>query len=189
MIKFKNTYRIPSSRLKGWDYGSSGIYFVTICTKDRQHYFGEIVVETDDYPSLHNGEMHNRASLRGTEIGMMAQKYWNEIPIHFPFVALDEFVIMPNHVHGILLIDKQESETWTPNVFGKQSRNLASIIRAYKASVKRFSNSNEIPFAWQVRYFDRIIRNEHELQNIRQYILNNPVKWSEDMNNPENLMM
>lgn len=186
MEKFQNKYRIPSARLKGYDYGSHGLYFVTICTKEKTHYFGNIV-ESDDYPSptteTHNHtstETHNRASLRETEIGKIARKFWQQIPQHFPFIELDEFVIMPNHVHGILFINKPEEVTWTPNGFGSQSRNLASIIRAFKASVKRFANQNNIEFEWQSRYHDRIIRSYTELDNIREYIINNPIKWSTD---------
>jgi REP element-mobilizing transposase RayT len=85
---------------------------------------------------------------------------------------------MPNHVHGIIFINKPEETTWVPNNFGSQSRNLASIIRGYKASVKRFANQNNIEFEWQSHYHDRIIRNYNELDNIREYIINNPIKWS-----------
>ena len=90
MKKFQNKYRIPSARLQSWDYGSDGYYFITICTAHMEHYFGEI----------HDGEMiHN-------ELGKIADKYWEEIPVHFPFVELGNYVVMPNHVHGILIIDK-----------------------------------------------------------------------------------
>ena len=90
--KFQNKYRIKSTRLQDWDYGSNAAYFVTICTQNREHYFGEIT----------NGIMQL------SEIGYMANKYWSEIPKHFPFVELDEFVIMPNHVHGIIVINKPD---------------------------------------------------------------------------------
>ena len=91
--KFRNRYRIPSTRLSHWDYGSNALYFVTICTKHRECYFGEIMDE----------------KMQLSEIGLLAQKYWLEIPIHFPFVVLDEFVVMPDHVHGILVIDKTDT--------------------------------------------------------------------------------
>jgi putative transposase len=121
MDKFQNKYRIPSARLKGYDYGSNGMYFVTICTQNRLHYFGEIV----------------STSLRPTVIGQIAIDFWNEIPKHFPFVELDEFIIMPNHIHGILFFNKPNKTDWTPNQFGAQSKNLGSVIRGFKASVKR----------------------------------------------------
>ena len=211
MEKFQNKYRIPSARLKGYDYGSNGLYFVTICTKEKIHYFGNIVethdyaspiintnpVETDDCPSPNKTNLktdnylslqehknikqtHNHASLRETEIGKVAREFWQQIPLHFPFVELDEFIVMPNHVHGIIFINKPEETTWIPNNFGSQSRNLASIIRGFKASVKRFANQNNIEFEWQSRYHDRIIRSYAELDNIREYIINNPIKWSTD---------
>jgi putative transposase len=88
--KFQNKYRISSARLKNWDYGSNAIYFVTICTQNREHYFGNIA----------DGKMEL------SETGKIAQRFWVEIPIHFPFVKLGEFVVMPNHVHGIIIIDK-----------------------------------------------------------------------------------
>lgn len=208
MEKFQNKYRIPSARLKGYDYGSHGMYFVTVCTKNKNHYFGTIV-ETDDCPSQintndcpsqkqnntepdnhlalqnknHNrasNETHNCASLRETEIGKIAREFWEQIPQHFPFVELDEFIIMPNHIHGILFINKPDKSDWNSNTFDTQTRNLASVIRAYKASVKRFANQNDIEFEWQSRYHDRIIRDFNEFSNIREYILNNPQKWAND---------
>lgn len=163
--KYQNKYRIPSARLQGYDYGLSGAYFVTICTKNRIHYFGEIV-ETDYHPSL-----------RATTIGKIAHEYWSEIPNHFPFVMLDEFVIMPDHVHGILIFNKPDKHDWQPNVFGSQSRNLGSVIRGFKASVKRYANENGIQFEWLARYYDRVVRDEDELNRIRNYIKNNPAKW------------
>ncbi|MBA3901569.1 MAG: transposase [Bacteroidetes bacterium] len=96
MDKFKNKYRIPSARLQSWDYSSNGSYFITICTKNRKHYFGEII----EKPNL--GE----PIMQLNEIGQLAQKYWLEIPIHYPFIELGNFVVMPNHTHGILIINK-----------------------------------------------------------------------------------
>jgi putative transposase len=90
--KFQNKYRIPSARASWWDYGKNAGYFVTICTQYRKHYFGEIV------------EMH----MHLTPTGQSVYDCWNEIPKHFPYVLLDEFVVMPNHVHGIIIIDKPE---------------------------------------------------------------------------------
>jgi len=101
MDKFNNKYRIPSARLQSWDYGSNGAYFITICTKHRQHLFGEI----------YNNEMQLNES------GQLAEKYWLEIPMHFPFIELGNFVVMPNHTHGILIIDKPDGGiVETPNL-------------------------------------------------------------------------
>jgi len=173
MDKFLHKYRIASTRLQTWDYGSQGLYFITICTKNRQNYFGEIVAKTQ-----------NIASLQPTPMGVTAEKNWKEIPLHFPFVELDEFVVMPNHIHGILFFNPPYLSDWTTNKFGPQSKNLASVIRGYKASVKTFSTINQIQFGWQSRFHDHIIHSSKELSNIRQYIINNPVKWGKDKDNP-----
>ena len=124
--KYQNKYRIPSNRLQGYDYGANGCYFITICTKNRIHYFGKIVVETDNYPSIETGnietdnypsietgnvETDNYPSLLATEIGKIAEKFWLEIPNHFPFVDLDQYVIMPNHIHGILILHGKNDST------------------------------------------------------------------------------
>lgn len=177
--KYKNRYRIQSARLNGWDYGSHGLYFVTICTKDRISYFGEIknpVVETKNF-----------ASLQTSEIGNVAHNNWLDIPKHFPFVELDEYIVMPNHIHGIIFINKPYKLDWQPNKFGAQSQNLGSIIRGYKVSVKKYATLNNIEFAWQPRYYDRVIRDEKEYINVREYIYNNPNNWLLNKDEVENL--
>ena len=93
MDKFKNKYRIPSARLLNWDYGSNGAYFITICTKGREHFFGEI-----SNVVIPNMQLNT--------VGYLAEQYWLAIPAHFPFVELGNFVVMPNHIHGILIVDK-----------------------------------------------------------------------------------
>jgi REP element-mobilizing transposase RayT len=164
-IKYKGKYRIPSNRLQGYDYGANGCYFVTICTKNRQHH--------------HHHQRHH-------PIGEIAEQYWLDIPNHFQCVILDEFVIMPNNIHGILFFDKSVETDNYPSLhgtsakFGKQSQNLGSVIRAFKSSLKRYANENNIDFAWQERFYDRIIRNNDALENVRAYIYNNPVNWKND---------
>lgn len=185
--QFKGKYRVSSARMTNWDYGSHGLYYITICTKDRINYFGEIVpeqnVETQNLASPkeviseHDTKTQNLASLRRTLIGEVAFNNWLDIPNHFPFVELDEFVIMPNHIHSILFINKPDKIDWQANKFGAQSRNLASIIRGYKASVKTYATLSNIEFHWQPRYHDRIIRDEREYLNVRAYIINNPLQW------------
>jgi putative transposase len=88
--KFRNKYRVPSARLQNWDYGSNGAYFITICTKGMQHFFGEVV----DKKMILNS------------VGILAEEYWIEILKEFPYVEFGNFQIMPNHMHGILIIDK-----------------------------------------------------------------------------------
>ncbi len=190
--KFKGKYRISSARWAAWDYSSNAAYFVTICVANRAHDFGEIV----------NGHMNL------SPMGQSAQDCWNEIPVHFSFVELGASVIMPNHAHGVVIINKpvetqniaspqthhhaSPSEVRTQNIetqniaslpknkFGPQSQNLASIIRGYKIGVTKFARQNNIPFAWQARYHDRVIRNAEEHERIYRYILANPQNWEED---------
>ena len=97
MDKFQNKYRIQSARLQNWDYGSNGAYFITICTQNREHFFGEIIGN--------NSSSNKEKSMRLNEIGLLAEKYWKEIPKQFPYVELGNFVVMPNHTHGILIIN------------------------------------------------------------------------------------
>ena len=96
--RFRDSYRIPSARLQSWDYGWNAAYFVTICTAHRERYFGEVVAGFDN----------DQPAVQLSEIGEIAQRCWQEIPNHFPFVLLDEYVVMPNHVHGIIIVNKPE---------------------------------------------------------------------------------
>jgi REP element-mobilizing transposase RayT len=194
ILKFKTKYRAESARRKGWDYSQAGCYFITICTRNKEMFFGEVVGDEDE------------AEVELSEIGKIADKFWLEIPKYFPFIKLYEHIIMPNHVHGIIEIDYEENDKIVAsqkvetqsiaslqgaykNKFGPQSNNLSSIIRGFKAGVKKYATINNIDFAWQPRFYDRIIRSEDELGKIREYIINNPLKWELDKNNPENLFM
>jgi REP element-mobilizing transposase RayT len=107
--KFQDIYRIPSARAEWWDYQNDAAYFITICTGSREHYFGEIVgttsiVETRLIASLPS--IAPKQEMQLSEMGQIARQHWLAIPEHFPFIKLDAFVVMPNHVHGILVIDK-----------------------------------------------------------------------------------
>lgn len=170
--KYQNKYRITTARRPGWDYGSNALYYVTINTKNRVHYFGKIV----------DKEMHL------TNIGRAASDCWQEIPEHFSFVILIKFVVMPDHVHGILRINKppgmdvEETQYFVSlpfqkNKFGPQSNNLASVLRGYKIGVTNFAKSNNILFCWQRGYHDHIIRDDRSFFAISKYIENNPGKW------------
>ena len=171
--KYRNKYRIASARLASWDYGSNAAYFITICVQDRRHAFGEAV----------DGRMNL------TPLGEAVWECWHAIPEHFPFVLLGEFVAMPNHVHGIVIIDKPVVETQDfaslrpnqpQNRFGPQSQNLASIVRGFKIGVTKFAHQRQIAFVWQARYYDHIIRSTAEHERIRKYIVENPQKWADD---------
>src|SRR5699024_6620314 len=140
MTLYKNKYSIESFRLKNWDYRNAGAYFITICTQDRVHFFGEIV----------NGEMQLN------ETGKIAYDFWDEIPTHFAHVQLGEFVIMPNHIHGILiLIDSLQcnestrqcnESTSSKNQFmadiSPKSGSVSTIIRSFKSACTKQINRN-----------------------------------------------
>ncbi|TRX30860.1 transposase [Flavobacterium sp. ZT3R18] len=178
--KFRNKYRVPSARLQNWDYGTNGAYFITICTKETQHFFGEVV----------DMEMNLNA------VGALAEKYWIEIVKQFPYVELGNFQIMPNHMHGILIIDKSVVFVETRFIASVQSEqaiggfsgennpmlaeNISRIIRWYKGRCTfeiRKVNQN---FEWHSRFYDHIIRNSESFERIQNYIEENPSKWEED---------
>ncbi len=173
--KYQNKYRIPSARWAAWDYSANGAYFVTICVDQRAHAFGRVV----------DGVM------QFTPLGQCADDCWNEIPQHFPFVELGAHQVMPNHMHGVIVINKNDGEmvetqnlaslpSEPRNRFGPQSKNLASIIRGYKIGVTKFARANNIPFVWQARYHDHVIRNDGEWERITKYIIANPMNWKND---------
>ena len=197
--KYKNKYRIPSTRLQNWDYGWNAIYFVTICTKDRNHYFGEIT----------DGEMQL------SPVGAIADVLWYELENHFDNIKLDAFVVMPNHIHGIISINNHgENLDDRVNVYnggngrdnacvvstlrdvpplrdatktiGQQrfqhqgSKTLSSIVGSYKSAVSRYAHMSGYDFAWQSRFYDNIIRNNDVLIKIQSYIIDNPIKWNDD---------
>jgi putative transposase len=172
-----------SIRLLGWDYASAGAYFVTICTRERLCLFGEVV----------DGRMQMN------EYGQIAWVCWEEIPLHFPQAELDAFVVMPNHVHGIIIlatpvgarhaVPLQNGISGKPERFGKPvPGSIPTIIRSFKSAVtKRINALRDAPAApvWQRNYYEHIIRNERELGHIREYILSNPANWGTDENNPD----
>ena len=198
--KFQNKYRIASARLQTWDYGWNAAYFVTICTKNKEYFLGNIS----------DGKMHL------SETGNIAQKFWIEIPNHFPFARLGEFIIMPDHMRGIIIIDKiddrQIAVTETPNLGvssvpgipnpvgapeniqnfenpmppksksgGKNEQwkpgTLGVIINQYKRICTINARKTHRNFAWQPRFHDIIIRNDRAFKTISNYIINNPNKW------------
>ncbi|PIU01711.1 transposase [bacterium (Candidatus Torokbacteria) CG09_land_8_20_14_0_10_42_11] len=194
--KFQNKYCVKSARLKKWNYSSEGAYFITICLKNCEYFFGEIV----------NGKMQL------SRIGIVVDKYWREIPKHFPSVILDEYIIMPNHVHGIIMINhnnnshrdvavrrdvavqrlyRERPKNYKMSMISPKSQSLSAIIRSYKSICTKTINKmqNQIFFAWQSRFYDRIIRDDNELNRIREYIFINPSNWMKDCNNPENLLI
>ena len=125
-----------------------------------------------------------------SEIGKIVFDYWFEIPKHFQNVKLDEFCVMPNHIHGILLLNNVGVQNFEPlrNKFQHIiPKSIGSIIRTYKTAVTHWSKQNDYNFFWQRNFYEHIIRNENELNEIREYINNNPLQWELDNENPENI--
>ena len=198
-----NIHHRRSIRLKGYDYSQAGLYFITICVKDRKYLFGEIV----------EGKMILN------DAGKIADECWLEIPKHFLDSVLHEHIVMPNHVHGIIELkhvvgtshvmslqpDDAEITGRTshvmsqPNNFDTSVRtrhvvsqqhnqfskpipgSISVIIQQYKSSVTRFVNKNNISnFRWQSRFYEHIIRNDQSYEQIADYIINNPKNWNKD---------
>ena len=172
-----------SVRLPGFDYTQVGAYFITICSYEMQCIFGEVV----------NGEMWL------SQIGSMVKECWDALPDHFNQIELDEFVVMPNHVHGILsIVDGKprrgtacRAPTPPQERFGSPvSGSLPTIVRSFKyAATKRVNEGRRTPGQppWQRNYYEHVIRNEPDLDRIRHYIVTNPIKWAEDSLNPKNI--
>lgn len=176
MSLYKNKYRVESARLKGWDYSSNGYYFLTICTKNRKHYFGEIVDSKMDLNA----------------IGILTENFWKKIPEYSPYVSLDAFVIMPNHMHGILVIDEPHVETPKLGVSTNKhwkSGTIGVIINQFKRICTINARKINPDFAWQPRFYDHIIRDEESLENIQNYIHKNPQMWYRDRNNKIGIKM
>lgn len=178
--KFKNKYRISSTRLQTWDYGNDGAYFITICTRHRKHFFGEIVL----------GEFEQEMNLN--DYGKIADLYWEEIPEHFPIIELGNYVVMPNHVHGILIIDNpskianSDSDLKNKKTIGQlrfqnQGKDtVSSVVGSYKSAVSKEIHKSFPKFAWQARFHDHVIRDAESFERIQNYIANNPKNWKED---------
>lgn len=181
MSKYLNTYKIESARLSTHDYSANAIYFITINTYRNKKYFGDFVqTRQGASPKLYeqiNLETHHSASLRLTEIGKVAQTNWNAIPKHFPFIRLDEFIIMPNHMHGILHFEGIKKHEYESNKFEAKKGSLGTVINLFKGGITHYANLNNIEFKWQSRYHDRIIQDYDELNNVRNYINRNPLNW------------
>lgn len=203
--RYKGIYRGQTFRLQNWDYGSEGLYFITICTQNREHFFGEI----------------NDGKMNLSEIGRIVESEWLKTPSIRPDMnlELDEFVVIPNHFHAIIHIGANEynstdkncrdamhcaptifpSETISSsdsisssetipihtkkskNQFGPQSKNLASIVRGFKSAVTTWCRKNNYPdFKWQSLFHEHVIRNQQAFEKIQRYIIDNPKNWKDD---------
>ena len=171
--RFHNKYRIESARAEWHDY-NGGTYFITICTKDREHFFGEIM----------DGDMVL------SDIGKYTDEQFQNVSLHYPYAEIPLWTIMPNHLHAIVIIDGNKTkydrrvvETWRAaslqDIANLQGW-LSVVIGGLKSSITRFANQNGLNFAWQPRFHDHIIRDFEELNAIASYIENNVVNWKDD---------
>ncbi len=204
MVLFQNKYRVESMRFKDWDYSSPWWYYVTINTQKHEEWFGKVVKD----------------KMQLNTLGQIVEEEWLKTKMIRKNIDLDCYIVMPNHFHGIIILNKNipdeekshennvemcrslvetdrslvetrrgESLREKQNEFGKPIKNsLSVIINEFKGSVKRWANkNNHEDFFWQTRFYDRIIRNERELFNIRRYIELNPMKWELEKGMPENI--
>jgi putative transposase len=141
MDNYQKKYRVPSARTQWWDYSWAAAYFITICTKNRAHYFGRI----------DNQKMHL------SQVGVLADVFWHEIPKHFNTVELGAFVIMPNHMHGLLIIHSSENSGANPET-------------AENIGASRYQNQGK-------KTVSAMVRNDAAYQRISDYIESNPLNW------------
>jgi len=166
---FNNKYKVDSARLSDWDYSWAGYYFFTICTKNRQNFFGEI-----------------RKGIMGlNELGCVAWKYWHELSKHYFECVLDEFIVMPNHVHGVIQIIELCRDGACPVSTKYDQHSLSNMLGSFKSACSKTIHENyDIYFQWQPRFHDHVVRiGQQYLETIRHYIKNNPAKWYRDRNN------
>ncbi len=170
-----NKHHRRSIRLRGYDYSTTGAYFVTICVEQRRCLFGDVI---DEAIQLHKA-------------GQMIQHMWQQMPQRFPMIMLDTFVVMPNHFHAIVHLESQpylDTSGTTPPT----RTTLGDVLGAFKslttnAYVRGVHHENWPQFdrrLWQRTYWDRIIRNDSELRNVRAYIERNPAQWLADRLHP-----
>jgi len=189
---FKNKYRTESHRLRGWDYRAPGWYFVTICTHEGSHFFGEV----------------DTGIMGLSDIGCIAWKYWYEIPEHHPHVRLGDFIVMPNHAHMTVQLTTKTNKRGVETCHGTsllhndcsaeqenpmaaispKPGSLSIIINQFKGAVRTWCKQNDRgDFAWQPGFYDHIVRNQISLDRINEYICTNPEKWENDRYHPENV--
>ena len=178
MTLYREQYRIESTRLRGWDYRSRGWYFVTICAANRTCIFGEV----------------KEGETRLSRIGLVAESDLGTLSQHYGNVMVDAHVVMPNHVHAIVIIDgehrfspstEERATLNTPATFvSPQAGSLSAIVRSYKAGVTlRCRNLGIKRPIWQARFHDHLLRSDKVIDAVREYIRNNPSNWDWDREN------
>ena len=215
MDKYQNKYRVPSARANWHDY-NGGVYFVTICTKNREHYFGEIthccrngVRRCRDVACTQCRDVARNVStepqMQLSPIGQYAYEQFVNVKTHYPYAEIPLFVVMPDHIHAIVMIDggndcgdgmhvkcrdvahvkcRDGVHTVSTDIVNHQMQTIAKckgllsvVVGGLKRAITHYANENNIPFAWQTRFHDRIVRNQNELDRISIYIEKNVVNW------------
>ncbi|HKH98147.1 MAG TPA: transposase [Candidatus Sulfotelmatobacter sp.] len=178
MTLYQDKYRIEPARLRGWDYRLRGWYFVTICTQNRACIFGEV----------------SAGEVQLSVMGRIAASELHGLHAHYNNIEVDSFVVMPNHVHAIVMIDGDHG--FSPNAkMSPPSRvaafasplagSLSAVIRSYKAGVTRRGRKLGLTqTVWQSRFHDHLLRGDKVISAVREYIRNNPAKWGADKENP-----
>lgn len=163
MIHKKQEHRRRSIRLKHYDYSSPGAYFLTLCSHEKQPLFGRI----------------EAGLILVSPMGEIVASCWRALPERFPEIELDSFIVMPNHIHGIIMIARPPAI----QVSGRRHMLLSKVVGYLKMNTAKEINAMRgTPgrAVWQRDYFEHVIRNEQDLSMIREYIINNPAKWLED---------
>ena len=172
------------NRLKDYNYSTNGYYFVNVCSKDRQNIFGEYI----DNPvgTALAAVRNNKTNIQLSILGQIINEQWIDIPNQYDNVQLDQYIIMPNHIHGILIINKRTGASPVPT--------LSSIIGSFKSKTSlkylQYIKNNNLNISgqiWQRSFYDHIIRTDRSLNAIREYITNNPQNWENDIDNLINL--
>ena len=178
MTPKSNQSRRRATRLYGYDYAQTAGYFVTMCVQHQGCLFGKII---DGQTQLN-------------ETGKIVVECWRRIPQHFSSAELDVCVVMPNHIHGVILLDTRGTSLpprSQPNRSGEvSSPTLGQVVAYFKfQSTKYINEHRDMPGArvWQRNYYDHVIRDERDLQRIRQYVTDNPMRWELDLLHPNNL--
>ncbi len=157
-------------RLKNYDYTNFGAYFITVCSRQKKHLFGEVI----------GNEM------KLNEAGNAVESAWNDLPVHYSNVELDQYVIMPNHFHGIIVLRRPIGAGFKPAPISLRLHGLPEIVRALKTfssrKINQISKNTGQPI-WQRGYYEHVIRTDESIERIREYIVNNPLSWHLDREN------
>ncbi len=180
--KFQNKYRISTTRKSSWDYRWAGSYLITICTRNRQPFFGNIEA----------GKMHLLPA------GILAHVFWYEMQSRNKNISLGPFIVMPDHIHGILILENEPSDGGdvgeeTRHALSLQdgaaktqrqmryqnpgAKSVSTLVGAYKSAVTKHANRLELPHGWQPRFHDQLIRDQRHFDNASNYVRTNVSRW------------